>query len=191
LSWLDSVLGRTKPVKSSLDQLFGMSTAEVTLNTELELKATGKAAISFRPVSSGEFQRLQHEIEELLKASTRDAPLEWHTTADSYGFQWVALHSSDFSNVVTTIHMISHELQDSNFGEQLLASVFEFKDPAGRSVFWVYNYKRGAFYPFVPTGGENRDNAFEMRLCGVMKQELQIEEDAARWYPIWGIPLAS
>ncbi len=189
MSWLDAVLGRTKPVKSNLDQLFGLSTAEITLNTQLDLTPTGFAAISFRPVSSGEFSRLQQEIEELLKASTRDAPLDWKTTTDSYGYQWVVVHSSDFSNVVTTIHMISQELQESSFGEQLLASVFQFKSPSGQSVFWVYNYKRGAFYPFVPTGGENRDTALEMRLSGIMKRELKLEDDQAWWYPIWGIPV--
>ena len=37
MSWMDALLGRTKPVKSSLDQLFGLSTADITLQTELEL----------------------------------------------------------------------------------------------------------------------------------------------------------
>jgi hypothetical protein len=189
VSWLDSVLGRTKPIKASLDQLFGLSTGVITLQTELDLNPTGGAAISFRPVSSGEFSQLQKEIDQLLKASTHDAPLTWKTFADNFGYQWIILHSDDFANLVATVHMISRELQDSNFGEQLLASIFQFKDDKGRNVYWIYNYKRGAFYPFVPTGDQQRDNASELRYCAIMKGELNIEEDLTKWYALWGIPL--
>jgi|SRR5579872_2550509 len=183
------MLGRTRPVKSNLDQLFGLSTAQITLETELDLKPTGSAAISFRPVSSGEFAGLQREIDDLLKASTKDAPLSWRSFTDSFGYQWIIVQSSDYTNLVTTVHMISRELQDSGFGEQLLAAIFQFRDPNARNVYWIYNYKRGAFYPFVPTGGQERDNALEIRLSAIMKGELHIEEDLAKWYALWGVPL--
>jgi len=116
LSWLDSVLGRTKPLKSNLDHLFGMSTAEVTLETEFSLKPTGGAAICFRPVSSGQFADLQKEIDALLKASTKDSPLTWSSSADNFGYQWIVLHAAEFANLVATIHMVSRELEDSGFG---------------------------------------------------------------------------
>jgi len=189
VSWLDAVLGRTKPIKSSLDQLFGISTGVITLQTSLDLNPTGAAAISFRPVSSGEFSQLQQEIDQLLKASTHDAPLTWKTIADSFGYQWIILRSDDFSNLVATVHMISRELQDSNFGEQLLASIFQFRESSGRSVYWIYNYKRGTFYPFVPSGKQERDNAAEIRYSAIMKGELNIEQDLSKWYALWGIPL--
>lgn len=189
MSWVDAILGRSRPVKSSLDALFGLSTAQITLETELELLPTGGAAISFRPVSSGEFSRLQKEIDELLTASQKDAPLTWRSFADEYGYRWVVLHSDDFNNLVATIHMISRELQDSGFGEQLLASVVQFRDDTGKNVYWIYNYKRGAFYPFVPAGNKTRDNAREMRLSAVMGRELRVEQDLAKWYALWGIPL--
>ena len=189
MKWVDAVLGRSRPVKSKLDQLFGMSTAEITLDTEFGLKPTGAAAISFRRVSSGEFARLEQEISELLETSARDAPLDWQTQTDSYGYQWFGLHSSDFANLVATVHMISHELQDSGFGEQLLAAVFQFRDAGGKTIYWLYNYKRGAFYPFAPTGNKDRDNALETRRSAVMTRELALEPDLTRWYPLWGIPL--
>ena len=189
MSLLDALLGRSRPVKSTLDQLFGLSTAQLTLETELSLRSTGAAAISFRPVSSGEFAQLRGEIEALLKASTKDAPLTWRTFTDPYGYQWIVLQAPDFVNLVTTVHMVSRELQDSGFGEQLLASVFQFKDERGRSTYWIYNYKRGTFYPFVPTSGKQRDNASELRLSSVMGHELRIEQDLTRWYALWGIPL--
>ena len=189
MSFFDALLGRTKPIKSSLDQLFGMSTAQLTLDTEFDLKATGGAAISFRPVSTGQFAQLQEEINQLLQASTKDSPLQWRMFTDPYGYEWIILEAPEFENLVATVHMISRELQDSGFGEQLLASVFQFRDQAGRNVYWIYNYKRGAFYPFVPDGAQSRDNARELRLSSVMGRELSIEADLSKWYPMWGIPL--
>ncbi|WP_423782934.1 PspA-associated protein PspAB [Ferrimicrobium acidiphilum] len=34
-------------------------------------------------------------------------------------------------------------------------------------VYWVYLYKRGTFYPFVPVGHERRDNERELSLKAV------------------------
>jgi hypothetical protein len=188
VSFLDALLGRAKPIKSSLDQLFGLSTAELTLETEFGLKTTGGAAISFRPVSTGQFAQLEAEIDALLKASTKDSPLSWRSFKDPYGYEWIILQAEEFANLVATVHMVSRELQDSGFGEQLLASVFQFRD-SRRNVYWIYNYKRGAFYPFVPAGGQTRDNAFELRLSTIMRGELNIEQDLTKWYALWGIPL--
>ena len=45
----DFLTGKTKLEKPRLDRLFAMSTAAVTLDTQLGLKSVGKAAISFKP----------------------------------------------------------------------------------------------------------------------------------------------
>lgn len=189
MSWLDSLLGRSRPIPSSLDHLFGLSTAQVTLETELQLRPTGAAAISFRPISSGAFAQVQYDIDLLLGSSTKDAPLEWQSFTDPYGYRWIVLRSPDFNNLMATLHMVSRELQDNRFGEQLLASVVQFRDPDRRTVYWLYNYKRGSFYPFVPAPQRQRDNAYELRLSAVMRRELRLESDLGKWYALWGIPL--
>jgi hypothetical protein len=189
VSLFDALLGRDKPIKSKLDNLFGLSTAELTLQTEFDLKSTNAAAISFRPVSGGAFSQLQRDIGDLLKTSSSDSPLRWRSYTDSYGYQWIILQAEEFENLVATIHMISLELQDSGYGEQLLASVFQFHDAASRNVYWIYNYKRGTFYPFVPRGNQDRDNALELRLNAVLARELTSERDITKWYALWGIPL--
>lgn len=189
MSLFDALLGRDKPLKSKLDNLFGLSTAELTLATEFDLTPTNSAAISFRRVSSGEFGRLEREIDDLLHASTKDSPLQWRTYTDEYGYQWIIVHAEEFANLVATIHMISLELQDGGFGEQLLASVFQYHTNDGRNVYWIYNYKRGTFYPFVPTGRQGRDNALELRLNAILARELQVERDLTKWYALWGVPL--
>jgi hypothetical protein len=54
--------------------------------------------------------------------------------------------------------------------------------------YLVYLYKRGTFYPFIPTAPERRDTERELRLRGMLEGELPVENDLSRWFPIWGVP---
>lgn len=189
MSFLDAILGRSKPIRANSDALFGLSTGVITLQTELDLQPTGAGAITFRPVSSGDFSQLVKDVDALLQASAKDSPITWASQEDRFGYEWVILKAQEFDNLVATIHMIGRELEDAGYGPQLLAAVFQFKGAKGLSVYWMYNYKRGAFYPFVPTGNGSRNNAEEVHLSSVMGRELNMEKDLSKWYPLWGIPL--
>jgi hypothetical protein len=91
---------------------------------------------------------------------------------------------------VAGLHMTSQTLHEKGFGDQLLAAVFPFVDREEKLLYWIYNYKRGSFYPFVPLPGKSRDNAYELRLRAVMEKELPIEPELERWYPLWDIPFS-
>jgi hypothetical protein len=57
-------------------------------------------------------------------------------------------------------------------------------------VFWIYGYKRGAFWPFVPTGhGQERDNAKELELKAKLDPELPIESDVSVWFGFYDAPI--
>jgi hypothetical protein len=67
--------------------------------------------------------------------------------------------------------------------------MFGFRD-RDRPVYLIYGYKRGTFWPFVPTGEEQeRDNAEELRLKNVLESELPIEPDLTRWLALFDAPL--
>jgi hypothetical protein len=67
---------------------------------------------------------------------------------------------------------------------------FAFEDSNKRPVYWIYNYKRGYFYPFVPAGGEQqRDNERELVLKAQIGTDLPVEPELQRWFPLWGIPI--
>ena len=84
---------------------------------------------------------------------------------------------------------MSTELQGGGYGDRLLAAVFAFEEK-GKPVYFIYNFKRGAFYPFVPSGGEKkRDTPRELRLKAQLANEMPFEEDTTRWFPLWEIPL--
>jgi hypothetical protein len=166
-----------------------MSTAQVTLETQLNMTADTHAGIVFRPVESAYFDQASQDINDLLKISTRDTGTEFEIKTDEFRFRWIILTDPQFEDLVATIHIISQTLVENQFGEQLLASAFRFNTSDGRATYWFYNYKRGSFYPFVPEPtGRRRDNALELRLSSAMEHELPIEKELERWYPMWDIP---
>lgn len=190
MKFLDALLGRTRPVKSTPERLFALSTAYVTLNVNVGLRATGRAGICFRPLSSTRFSDAERELRQLVEVSARASGTQIEFAQDRYGFQWMILQDPELEDLVAAMHMVSLTLQEHGFGEQLLAGVFKFTDEAGKPIYWIYNYKRGAFYPLVPGSGEQtRDNAAELRLRSLMEKELPIEKDLERWYPLWDIPV--
>ena len=87
------------------------------------------------------------------------------------------------------VHAVGEELQSRGFGPQLLAAIFRF-DGYEHPVYWIYGYKRGAFWPFVPTGkDQERDNAEELELKAKLDGELPIEQDISRWFAMFDAPL--
>ncbi len=190
MSWFDALLGRQKPVKSQIEKLFAITTAQVTLSVKLELNPTGKAGICFRPVASSYFDAAESELKDLLRISARETGSKIDTEKDSYGFKWILIRDEDFEDLVATMHMVSQTLGEHGFGEQLLAATFQFLDAKKQPVYWIYGYKRGCLYPFVPTSGKLRDNAYELRLRALMEKEMPIEPELERWYPLWDIPLS-
>lgn len=188
---LDTLFGRTKPVKSKSEQLFAMATASITLQTKLDLQAAGAAGVVFRPVESSYFRQAEEELTQLLGLSSKESSIAVRTETDRFGYRWILLTDPVFEDLVANIHMVSLTLTEKGFGDQLLAAVFRLNqaDAANRAVYWVYNYKRGSFYPFVPEGSsERRDNAAELHFSAIMDGELPVEKSAEYWYPLWGIP---
>ena len=186
---LDVLFGRKRLKEASEEKLFALSTAQVTLDTELGLKTAGSAGVVFKPLSAGEFVRAENEMQELLDVAARDSASKVDRKSDDLGFEWIIVRDDELEDLVTTVHLVDSELKDRGFGEQLLAAVFPFKG-GDKPVYWIYGYKRGAFWPFVPTGQDKeRDNAKELELKAQLEKELPIEPDIARWFGLFDAPL--
>lgn len=189
MGFLDTILGRKKLKEASTENLFALSTAQVTLEMELGLRPGGKAAVTFKPLSAGDFARADEDLGDLLEVAAQSSGSTVTRHNDTYGFQWIVVEDPDLEDLVTTVHLITSELQARGFGPQLLASIFRFEGAKG-PVYWIYAYKRGAFYPFVPKGsGQERDNATELELKAKLERELPIEPDLSRWYGMFDAPV--
>jgi hypothetical protein len=186
----DILTGKRKMKAPAESRLFAMSTAAITLEMTLELRSSRKAAIVFQPLATADFSSIVADMEEVLRGTGEDTGTGVAKTDDSFGYRWMVLSDPDFEDLVVGINVVSQALQDGGYGERILCAVFAFRDARDQPVYWIYNYKRGAYYPFVPAGGEQRrDTEAELRLKAQIGHELPVETELERWFPLWGIPI--
>jgi hypothetical protein len=190
----DVLFGRKKLKEPAADRLFAITTAAVTLDVDCSLKPAGVGAVIFKPLSAGEFTQADVDIEELLQGVAKESGSTLDRKKDPYGFEWVVIHDPDLEDQVTAVHAVASELQAKGFGGQLLAAAFRFDSGGngggGKPVYWIYGFKTGTFWPFVPTGEkQQRDNARELELKAKLEKELPVEQDLSKWFALFDAPI--
>jgi hypothetical protein len=202
----DTLRGRTKPVQADLDALFALPSASITLQSAAATACSGHAGVCFKPPTGQGFADTEAEVMSLL---SMDDATGLSSSQDSFGYQWLVMEDPDIEQLVTRIHLVNSSLSDAGWGPQLLCSVFglaKLPDPSpddatreGASVgagtvmastaYLVYLFKRGTFYPFVPTGHEQRSTEEEFKLRSLVADDLAVETDLDRWFPLWDLPV--
>jgi PspAB-like protein len=190
VGFLDILRGKRELKQPAPDRLFAMSTAYVKMDMELALKSSGKAAIVFQPLATADFDGIVKDMEEVVEGTGSDVGTKVTKTDDEYGYRWMVLEDPDFDDLVVGVNAVSGAIQGGGYGDRILAAVFSFRNEQNHAVYWIYNYKRGSFYPFVPAGGsQQRDNERELRLKAQIGADLPVEPELERWFPLWGIPV--
>ena len=149
--------------------------------------------------------RYREVAEQLLRADTSggtDGVATVRDEGDKYGYRWILVEATDIDDLVTRVHVVHSSLEDAGWSTQLLCSVFGFRpggtDPTDTTgatdsvtgpLFLVYLAKQGTFYPFAPAGDEQRDNELELRIRGMIGDDLPVEKDLSRWFPLWDLPV--
>jgi hypothetical protein len=185
MGFLDTLLGRSKQAQPDLDQLFALPGAAVTLQLATSFRPTGTGSVCFKPAEGGAFAGLRQEVDNLLALDGG----RYEETQDSYGFSWLIRRTGpdDMETLVTDLHGANSTLADAGFGPSLLCTLVAFSD-GQRPLGLVYLFKRGSWYPFAPTGPEKRDNTLELEMRAALADDLRIEPDLSRWFPVWGAP---
>jgi hypothetical protein len=171
------------------------------------MSCSGHGGVCFKPPTGQGFEEMQAEVVKLL---TMDGTGSLRKAEDSYGYHWLVVEDADIGELVTKIHLVNSSLSDAGWGPQLLCSVFglaqlpavadgsegpeaELKAGPGTvlasTAFLVYLFKRGTFYPFAPEGHEKRDTEQELRLKSLIADDLVVEPDLDRWFPLWDLPV--
>jgi hypothetical protein len=185
----DVLFGRKKLKEPAGDRLFALTTAAVTLDTDCGVKPAGVGAVVLKPLSAGEFTQVDQDVEQLLESVASGAGSTLERKKDSFGFEWIVIHDPDLEDQVTAVHAVASEFQARGFGAQLLAAAFRFEG-GEHPVYWIYGFKTGTFWPFVPTGKEQeRDNARELELKAKLEPELPVEQDLTRWFGLFDAPI--
>jgi len=184
MGFLDALTGRRKLKAQAPDRLFAIATANVTIDTEVGMKATGKAAVVFQALATSDFQTIVSDMEEVLRATGDEMGTRIERRDDSFGYRWMILEDDDFEELIVGLNAVNSALRDGGYGDRVLCVVVQYD----RALF-IYNVKRGTWYPFVSAGENRRDNEAELRLRAQLERELPMEPELERWFPLWGAPL--
>jgi hypothetical protein len=191
----DILTGRHQVKGPAPDRLFAITTAYVDLQAEHQIDPSGSAAIVFQALATSEFESTIKDMEEVVTATGGDNGTTVTTEDDSYGYRWMILRSPSSApsveDLAVGINAVSSSIETAGFGERLLCAVFGFTDAKGQRIYFIYNYKRGAWYPFVPAPGnaQERSTERELQLKAQVGSELPFEGEIERWFPLWGIPI--
>ncbi len=191
----DILTGRHQVKGPAPDRLFAITTAYVDLQAEHQIDPSGSAAIVFQALATSEFESTIKDMEEVVTATGGDNGTSVKTEDDSYGYRWMILRSPagapSVEDLAVGINAVSSSIETAGFGERLLCAVFGFTDGKGQRIYFIYNYKRGAWYPFVPAPGDGKERSTEreLQLKAQVGSELPMEAEIERWFPLWGIPI--
>ncbi|HEY1833307.1 MAG TPA: hypothetical protein VGG08_02625 [Solirubrobacteraceae bacterium] len=197
----DIFTGRHSVKGPAPDRLFAISTAYVTLETEHQIVPAGAAAIVFQALATSEFEATLKETEEVVTATGNESGVSVSSENDSFGYRWMVLHKpteggdSCVEDLAVGVNAVSGSIENAGHGERLLCAVFAFSDHRDvakpQPVYFIYNYKRGSWYPFVPDTGHDQQRLTEreLQIKAQMGSELPIEPEIERWFPLWGIPI--
>jgi len=203
MGFLDVLTGRRKLAGPAPDRLFAITTAHVALTSEHSIYPTGSAAIVFQALATSEFETALREMEEVVKATGGESGTSVSTQDDSYGYRWMTLRnppaSPSVEDLAVGINAVAGSIETAGHGERLLCAVFAFEhrpggpdqSQGGERTYFIYNYKRGFWYPFVPApgGAQERSTERELQIKAQIERELPIEPELERWFPLWGIPI--
>ena len=166
------------------DDLFGMSTAYLTMEADLGYESLDVGALCFSGVDSMDFRDAVDEVEAILAAGQEETGTDFSVTEDDHGYHWVVLADDDPEDLITSMHFAADTFIEHGYGSRLLAAVFAYRNRDGPA-YWIYSFRRGRFYPFVPRAGRERDSSAEFSLESALDGELEIEREKEYWYPLW------
>jgi hypothetical protein len=182
--------GKRKIKGPAPDRLFAMSTAYVDLETQQGIRTRAKAAIVFQPLATSDFQAIVSEMEEVLHGTGTETGSTVETSDDEFGYRWMIIRDPDLEDLVVGVNAVSDALAVGGYSERVLCAVFAFEDSTGQPIYFIYNYKRGSWYPFVPArGGKQRNTERELQVKAQVGAGLPFEPELERWFPLWGIPI--
>jgi hypothetical protein len=190
MGFLDALLGKRKVSGPAPDRLFALTTAYVDLESAQGIKTRGAAGIVFQQIATADFRQIVADTEELLKGTGQETGSTIEVSDDAFGYKWVIVRDDDLEDLVVSVNAVADNLSVGGYGDRILAAVFSFADAQGQPLYLIYNYKRGTWYPFAPAPGDKqRANEREFQLKAQIGKGLPMEEDLARWFPLWGIPI--
>src|SRR5918992_2308318 len=127
MGFLDVLRGKRalkKPVPT--DRVFAMTTAQITLDMELGLTSSGKAAIVFQPLATADFEQIVRDMEDVVRGTGEETGTTIDVSDDEFGYRWMILSDPDFEDLVVGINAVSTALEAGGEGDRVPFAGFAF-----------------------------------------------------------------
>ena len=129
-----SSAGKRKLKGLAPDRLFAMTTAQITLETGLDMKHQRRGRDRVPADRHGATSSRSSRTPRSCCAARRRRPAPTLETADDeFGYRWLILRDQDFDDLVVSLNTISTELQGGGYGDRLLAACSPSRRRASRS----------------------------------------------------------
>ena len=147
------------------------------------------ARSSSSPCRPGSSRRSTTDVEQLLQGVAADSGSKLDRKKDSFGFEWVIVRDPELEDEVTAVYAVGEGVHGARIRRPAARRGVPLR---GRQhpVYWIYGFKTGTFWPFVPTGEkQERDNAQELELKAKLEPELPVEQDLTKWLALFDAPI--
>ncbi len=188
MGFLDGLFGGSHIKAPRAESFRTLVTAAESLGDQSDLRPGDKAGLLFNPEEGASMSALASELQEILKGGELTSGTSVELEMDEFDTGWIVLRNGVFESLVASVQALNETLFGRGNGDRLLAAAI-LMDFERQSAYWIYNYKRGRFYPLVQGGEDGRDNDAELRLGALMERgRVAIESSLDRWYALSGIP---
>ena len=200
VGFLDALLGRTKPAQPNLDKLFGLPGARITLEAVRGarpdrqgrglLQAGGRPGV--RRGRAGDHRRCSN-----ARTTTPDAQ-DAAEQSDEFGYRWIvarrrrlrharhpgARRRTRRSRTTATARSCSARCSASRRRPPTDGAATDRRRSTSSTSTSAAPSTRSS-----RLAREHRDNEAELRLKNELGEDLAIEPDLDRWFPLWGLPV--
>ena len=185
----DVLFGRKKLSEPQDDRLFALTTAAVTLETELGLTTAGAAAVTFKPQSSGRVPQRVRRRRQADRGSAQQCGSQVERKTDEYGFDWMIVHDPDLEDLVATA---AHARGGADRAGLRLTAARGGVPVQGRRASGLLDLRlqaRRVLAVRPDSADQKRDNATELELKAKLEKELPVEQDLTRWLALFDAPI--
>lgn len=178
------------------DKLASLAIAQSLLETEFKQRPAGKAGLCLRVHSGNKKDTTPHlTVADLEGIADRALGIgavvsgtEFKATQDQFKFLWLICKNDDLADLLTAMSKVVTGLRGKGNTANLLIAMVQFRKEDESNVFWMYEFDRDRFYPFVPLEDPRRDNDLEMKMAAKLEKVIPTEPQLERWHALWGAP---
>ncbi len=191
-AFFDSIMGRTQPARPDLDAIFGLPVGgDHACRPRWASRRPARGAVAFRVPEGRAFAEVQGEVEALL-AALREAQRSRSRATSTATPGWCSRPTPpDVAGLVTNLHAVNlhapgHRIRVRSCCARWSASAVRRR---ARSAWSTCSSRaRSTRSPLPRTASQTRDTMLELQVRDLVRDDLPVEKELSRWFPIWGAP---